>query len=170
MKDYNYDFVNYTGMLPNRGYQVDMMSNYMTGNVTNNMNYDSAKNTSGMNLGNKDQTIDPYQACLRGNSFANLYDPYKNYRPGEINPSSEREAMLNQWQQYNFILTDLDLYLDTHPNDSEAIALYNKYLDIKEQIGKKYERTYGPLTLSGDNLGRNDWKWINSPWPWEGVK
>ena len=170
MENYNYDFINYTGMLPDSGYQSNMMSNYMGSNMTTNMNYVPSKNTGSVKFMGKQQILEPYKAFVRGNSFENLYDPYKGYKPGEINPTSEREAMLNQWQQYSFILTDLNLFLDTHPNDREALGLYNKYLKIKNEIEKKYESAYGPITTSSENIGDNNWKWINGPWPWEGVK
>ena len=62
------------------------------------------------------------------NTFdSDLYDKYKNYKPQDINPTSEKEALLNQWQQYNFALIDLGMYLDVYPNDKNALNLYKKY-------------------------------------------
>ena len=100
--------------------------------------------------------------------FSNLYDGYKNYKIYNVNSTNERENLLNQWQQYNFALVDLNLYLDTHPNDTNAIKLYNNYNNILKQISKKYESMYGPLTVNSDN-NQNNWIWINSPWPWEEI-
>ena len=74
---------------------------------------------------------------------------------------------MNQWQQYNFAITDLNLYLDTHPNDMNAVRLFNNYNNILTQITNKYESTYGPLYLDSNSIN-NNWTWINSPWPWEG--
>ena len=37
-----------------------------------------------------------------------------------------REAALLELQQLSFSLVDLNLYLDTHPHDTEALAYYNK--------------------------------------------
>lgn len=170
MENYNYDFINYTNGIDRSGYQMNMMPSYMGNNISNKMNYIPNQGKSEVVMMGKNQILDPYQAFMRGNAFSELYDQYKGYKPGEINPTSEREAMLEQWQQYNFILTDLNLYLDMHPEDREALSLYNKYLSIKEQICKKYESTYGPITLDSSDLGTNNWKWINGPWPWEGIK
>ena len=33
----------------------------------------------------------------------------------------------------------------------------------------KYNNTYEPLTLSGNELNEMPWSWEDSPWPWEGV-
>ena len=118
---------------------------------------------------NQQQILDPTQGWMRGNMFANLYDSYKSYKPAEIKASNEQQALLYQVMQYKFALTDLDLYLDTHPNDSNAINLYNNYLNIEKQMSDKYESMYGPLTLDSNHLDKNTWIWKNSPWPWEGV-
>lgn len=173
MNEYNYDYQNYINNIPDRNYQYDVMSNYMPNipNMPSNINYIPNMDTAQMKKMNKNnQILDPYQGYIRGNLFANLYDPYKNYKPEEVNSTNEKNALLYQWQQYNFALTDLNLYLDVHPNDTEAINLYNKYMDIKKQITNKYESKYGPLTIGSDDVGGNNWEWVNSPWPWEGDK
>ena len=67
-------------------------------------------------------------------------------------------------------MTELNLYLDVNPNDSNMIRLYNKYLIDKKKLCDDYERMYGPLTMDGLNMGDNSWNWNNSPWPWEVIK
>lgn len=121
------------------------------------------------NMMDYNQTLDPTEGWLRGNLFPSLYEPYKNYKPMELNPTNERETLLYQVMQYKFALTELNLYLDAHPNDKEILDLYNKYLTIEKQMTDKYESMYGPLSLDSNYLGKNTWKWNNSPWPWEGV-
>lgn len=118
---------------------------------------------------NDDQILVPYQGFIRGNMFDSLYDLYKNYKPKELDPSTERETLLYQLMQYKFALKDLNLYLDTNPNDKNAIELFNKYLKIEKQTSDKYEKMYGPLVVNSDNVNDNSWEWVNSPWPWEGV-
>jgi hypothetical protein len=156
--DMKEDRVNYMPNIDN--YKVQFLNQM----PSNNTSYGSNYNT---NVTNKSSSfLEPYQGFIRGNLFANLYDGYKNYKPYNINSSSERESLLNQWQQYDFALTDLNLYLDLYPNDSNALKLYNNYLNIRKQIGDKYESMYGPLTVDGE-FNKNNWVWINSPWPWE---
>lgn len=123
-----------------------------------------------MDMSKKTDLADPKEGFLRGNLFNNLYDPYKNYRYGNLNPTNQKEELLYNILMYKFALTELDLYLDTHPNDSQMLNLYNKYLSEEKRLCDQFEKNYGPLTIDSDNLGNNSWKWIKSPWPWEGTK
>ena len=150
MNDYGFDYLNYITNVPNN---INFMKN----------------NQMDDKMKKQPQLVEPYQGFIRGNSFSDQYDPYKNYKPMELNPSNEREALLYQLLQYKFLLTDLNLYLDTHPKDQEMVQLYHKYLTMEKQICDKYESMYGPLSLDSNYLGKNTWKWNNSPWPWEGV-
>lgn len=158
MNEYGFDYLNYITNVPNIPNQMYPIKNDMNPNLNKNANFP-----------NNNQLLEPYQGFIRGNMFKNLYDPYKNYKPAELNPTTEREALLYQLLQYKFALTDLNLYLDTHPNDQEMIQLYNKYLSIEKQMCDQYENVYGPLTTDSMKLSTNNWIWKNSPWPWEGV-
>ena len=113
---------------------------------------------------------DPKTALERGNGFNSLYDPYKNYKYRDIKASNRKEEILYSILAHNFILTDLDLYLDINPNDNNALNLYNKYLFDKNNLIGEYEKNYGPLTLGGLNIGNNNFNWDNAPWPWEESK
>lgn len=175
MNEYGFDYMNYLSGIPNSmNYQP---AKYSTPKDPN-MNYSTSKgintnyvpdNQPKMKMMINSQVLEPYQGFVRGNLFENLYDAYKNYKPMELNPSNEREALLYQYLQYSFALTDLALYLDIHPNDREMIFLYNKYLTIEEQMHNKYEGMYGPLMLNSKSLNKNTWIWKDSPWPWEVV-
>ena len=155
MNDYGFNYLNY------------MM------NIPENINYNNDQinfkniNPIDYNQMNQNQIIDPRLGLVRGNLFANLYDPYKNYRPTELNPQNEQEALMYQIMQYKFALTDLNLYLDTNPTDRNILSLYNKYLTIEKQMCEKYENMYGPLTVDSPNIGNGTWNWNNTPWPWE---
>lgn len=160
MNDYGFDYMNYITNIPNSmKYNNSQNMDYMVGhkNMPNMMN----------KVWQKDKLLDPTEGFIKGNLFANLYDPYKNYKPAELNPKNEREALLYQVMQYKFALTELNLYLDTHPNDKEMTKLYNKYLKTEKQMCDKYESMYGPLTVDSNYLDKNTWVWDNSPWPWE---
>lgn len=158
MNDYGFDYMNYITNIPNS-------MNYNQPKKTN-INYTMNKQNI-INMSNMQQPIDPTKGWIRGNLFKNLYDPYKNYKPAELKPKNERETLLYQVMQYKFALIELNLYLDTHPNDTEMINLYNQYLDIEKKMCDKYESMYGPLTLDSNYLDKNNWVWKNSPWPWE---
>lgn len=172
MKDYGFDYMNYITNIPSNMMNMDSDNNYINqinkkknSNIMNN-NYFEKMNKM-FKMKDSDQLLEPYEGLIRGNMFGNLYEPYKNYKPSELNPDNEREALLYQIMQYKFALIELNLHLDTNPNDKEVIELYNKYLKIEKEMCKKYENMYGPLTLGDNELNENRWEWINSPWPWE---
>ena len=132
----------------------------------NNFNVVENKNKFNQNA----NLTDPKEAFLRGNLFNNLYKPYKNYQYGNLRPTSKKEELLYNILMYKFALTELNLYLDTNPNDKRMIDLYKKYLTEEKKLCNQYEKIYGPLTTDSDNLDDNSWDWIKSPWPWEGTK
>lgn len=78
---------------------------------------------------------------------------------------NDQKNLLYDIMKLQFALIDNSLYLDTHPNDQQALLHHNMmHSQLKMKI-QYYENMYGPLTV----YGKSDccWKWINSPWPWE---
>lgn len=134
--------------------------NYL--NEFNNINY--IPNNTIENPNNN--ILNSEEGFKKGNMFKNLYNGYKDYKPVKLTAQSEREDMLMQIQEYSFAATDLELYLDTNPNDNNALNLFNKYLNKKIELINMFEEKYGPLTLNS-NVQTNNWLWKNSPWPWE---
>ncbi|MCX7921569.1 MAG: spore coat protein CotJB [Clostridia bacterium] len=78
-----------------------------------------------------------------------------------------REKLLREVMAADFTVIDLQLYLDTHPCDQKALALYNSGVQQAKMLKENYERQYGPLTALWSYSGY-PWQWIQSPWPWEG--
>lgn len=76
-----------------------------------------------------------------------------------------RNDMLCQLMALNFSLIDLNLYLDTHPNDTKTIEAYNELNKEYTTLKKEYEETFG--TLTPGTIKNNQWTWISDPWPWE---
>ncbi len=80
---------------------------------------------------------------------------------------------MNQKQLMNYInvvglaLDDVTLFLDTHPNNPEALAFYNSCKEKRTQAVNDYSRLYGPLNRYNVNCG-NEWQWNQGPWPWQG--
>lgn len=77
-----------------------------------------------------------------------------------------RVKLLREVMAADFTVIDLNLYLDTHPNEQNAIYLYNNSVQRAKMLREQYERTYGPLTPFTHNY-KNAWQWIERPWPWE---
>ena len=82
-----------------------------------------------------------------------------------IDDNMTRESMLNEIKCLQFAITELALYLDTHPEDERALCLHRKYARELKDLQDKYQKVYGPLTI---NFPCNKWRWLEMPWPWEG--
>ena len=78
----------------------------------------------------------------------------------------DRECMLKELQALDFKLYDLQLYLDTHPFDEEALCLYQDTADEAAAKREEYENKYGPLTAV-NAATECEWLWISNPWPWD---
>lgn len=82
--------------------------------------------------------------------------------------TSTQAQLLFQIQKIQFAAVELQLFLDTHPDDRQALALYNQvYQELKQNL-QNYERIYGPLLSYGYSPAlQGSWKWVEIPWPWE---
>ena len=74
-----------------------------------------------------------------------------------------KQKLLLRLSAANFGVLEMREFLDTHPNDVDALALYNKYHTKYSALKKEYEERYGPLTLNGMNSD----EWLKDPWPWD---
>lgn len=76
-----------------------------------------------------------------------------------------RDELLKQLTALDFMAVDLQLYLDTHPNDRGALCKYNAIVAQAAMLRSMFERLYGPL-CSFRSSTQYPWQWINNPWPW----
>ncbi len=157
--------------IPNDWYS-EFNNNFMPNmnNDMGNMNMMNMPNVNNTNNMNNNDLATPKVALDRGNLFNDSYDPYRNYKYRELKANNKKEEMLLDILRHNFVLTEINLYLDVNPNNSKMINLFNMYLSNKKRIVDEYEKNFGPLTLDGLNVTDNNWNWNNSPWPWEGSK
>jgi spore coat protein JB len=78
----------------------------------------------------------------------------------------ERDEILRDLMALDFIAVDLQLFLDTHPEDEDALREYNRTLERAEPLREEYQRLCGPLySFRSPNIG--SWKWYKDPWPWQ---
>lgn len=113
-------------------------------------------------------TVD--EAFFNGTIFRGLYQPYKNYQPRKVIPTTEREKLLFDVNKYYFALHEIRLYLNAYPTDQEAINVFTEFQ--KEYIKAKnaYESKYGALDIEAPNLNTSPWNWTVGRWPWESEK
>jgi spore coat protein JB len=81
--------------------------------------------------------------------------------------SSSRRNLLRKIQEVEFACVELNLFLDTHPDNEQALCDYNRFTEELMNLKNMYETKYGPLTHFGGSPSRFPWQWIESPWPWE---
>ncbi len=65
-----------------------------------------------------------------------------------------------------FVIVELELYLDGHPNNKDALARYRCAVDEYTALCAKFEAEYGPI-MARNNNSSNEWLWVKEPWPWE---
>lgn len=83
--------------------------------------------------------------------------------------ASEQEKLLHDIGVLSFVVTELSLYLDTHPTDRNALEYFRHYNRMANQARQEYSTKYTPLTIScADVSDCKDWQWALSPMPWEG--
>ncbi|MDF2930417.1 MAG: CotJB protein [Anaerospora sp.] len=61
---------------------------------------------------------------------------------------NKQMAMLEKVLEIQFVAIELNLYLDTHPCDQDALNDYNCAVEL--------------LIIRG-----REWQWSEGPWPWE---
>lgn len=79
--------------------------------------------------------------------------------------SKDRLELLKEIMALDFSLIELNLYLDTHPEDEKALMVFKQYSCKSKELKEKYENQYAPLIAA--NGANRDWRWIEDPWPWE---
>lgn len=79
-----------------------------------------------------------------------------------------REELLKKLMELDFIAVDLALFLNTHPDNSEAIQAYNQVITAADAVRMKYEEAFGPLcSFRSYAMDTNNWQWKDNPWPWQ---
>ena len=101
------------------------------------------------------QTIDHLYAsgyALRaGTLFPELNKPLSGYCPPKETCGTDAQAAA-------FAVWELRLFLDTHPHDKEALALFHKLCQ------EAPEENYATAFLAENSCA---WHWGQDPWPWE---
>lgn len=102
------------------------------------------------------------KGLIRGTLFPGLDLPFMgmvNQKELPVTPKTELQAL-------GFAVNELALYLDTHPEDTEALQLYRQYQELYAQGAVQYGKKYGPMTHNMP-VDHETYTWINDPWPWE---
>lgn len=100
-----------------------------------------------------------------------MQQPYSS-RSVSGRPSGQmsKEQLLEKITLTKFACVDANLYLDTHPEDTEALRYFQENNRLYNEAMNEYARLYGPLTVSHARYNDSYWDWVNQPWPWQTSK
>lgn len=84
------------------------------------------------------------------------------------NFNSEQSRLLHNIDIMDFVIVEMNEYLDTHPTDRDAIEYTRHYVRMKNQAMKEYAAKYGPLSIQDIDASKHDeWKGFTAM-AWEG--
>ncbi len=84
----------------------------------------------------------------------------------EVVPVHERQKLMAMLRKYDFVLYELQLYLDTHPSCPHALRKWQEVSALRQKTASAYIRQFGPIQPRQTD-GNAPWGWIEGPWPWE---
>ena len=101
------------------------------------------------------------EALTRGTLFPGLDLPWMN-KVNKDNPYAGTPT--GELMAIDFVIRELNLYLDTHADDAEAFGMLQQFMAMSKEATAKYVELYGPVTLADMTT---KYTWLNDPWPWE---
>ncbi len=117
------------------------------------------------------EVFDEQQAFKNGTIFPELNKPFYVTEEEKTAPVPEpeegtQEGMLRNIQKTSFMLDDLRLYMDTHPEDKEGFKLLTSLLTKRKSLLKDFAGKFYPLTFDCME-GANNYSWTEGKIPWE---
>ena len=117
------------------------------------------------------EVFDEQQAFKNGTIFPELNKPFyvTEEEKTEAAPEPEegtQEGMLKKIQKTSFMLDDLRLYMDTHPEDEEGLKLLTSLLAKRKTLLKDFAENFYPLTFDCMEGGVH-YSWTEGKIPWE---
>lgn len=118
--------------------------------------------------------------------FGNIPGSCPSQRPGDPDENredmknhhsdqQERECLMLQVMEISFMLDDVRLYLDTHPEDKDGLQLLKQVIQKRKQLMKDFAEKNFPLTMDcmADLYEKNPesdcYCWNKGCMPWEGA-
>ena len=104
---------------------------------------------------------EPRKAFIRGTLFPGLDLPFMDM----VNQQEQPMTPMTELQTLSFVIHELALYLDTHPEDTEALEFYKNYQKIYHKCMMEMNNR-SPIRHGLPTDG-NKYRWLDDPWPWE---
>ena len=83
-----------------------------------------------------------------------------------VNKGKLTGTPLGELMALDFVIKELNLYLDTHKDDEEAFQTLQSTLALYEEGRTRYVKKYGPITIR-DLKHADCFSWLCDPWPWD---
>ncbi len=84
------------------------------------------------------------------------------------NQAKSKCELMKEIQITTFEAVEASLFLDTHPNDKEALEALHKYEHARMAAIAEYEDCYGPILAYGSHVNNEKgYAWVLEPFPWE---
>ncbi len=80
--------------------------------------------------------------------------------------NQQEASLMRKIDEASFSMDDVALYLDTHPNDVNALNYYHHVTALRKEALNAYEAQFGPLLIDSVQ-SRDRWTWETDRWPWE---
>ena len=98
-------------------------------------------------------------------------------RDAQEQPSRQRgrECLMLQVMEISFMMDDIRLYMDTHPEDKDGLQLLKQVIQRRKQLMTDFAEEYYPLTMDcmaglyEKNPESDCYCWQKGPMPWEGA-
>lgn len=87
-----------------------------------------------------------------------------------MNAFDEEREMMKRLQEADFVVVELTLYTNTHPDDQEALEQWREAIKEAARLRRQYENRYGPISLNtipSEQAIEAGWRWNQPPWPWQ---
>ena len=110
---------------------------------------------------NSPQKYTQNEALSIGTLFPGLNLPFHLKAEASTLPNTPMAEL----QALEFVVLELGLYLNTHPNDMEAFTLFKQYSAMEQTAKAAYEVKFGPLTKTAAATGER-YEWLDGSWPW----
>ena len=105
------------------------------------------------------------RGLIRGTMYPGLDLPFQ----GRVNTKELNVTPMTELQALNFAIQDLQLYLDTHRCDKDALDAYRELQRRYRECAEQYQHRYGPMNQLCADDGET-FRWLDDPWPWEYCK
>ena len=76
------------------------------------------------------------------------------------------EQLLKKISELEFAITELNLYLDTHPDNKEALEMLTKLSATLKSTMYDYNAKCPPLCVA-DVSNNVPFEWVQGKWPWQ---